>query len=106
MIYLASPYSHDDPTVREQRYKTVCKAAGYIMAQGHAVFSPIAHTHGICLEMGGENFSFEFWEKYDKEMINLCDEFWICQMEDWEKSKGIKAELAYAMSIGKPIKYF
>lgn len=101
MIYLASPYTHDLAAVRQRRYETVCTAAARLMHDGHAVFSPIAHTHGICLASGGVNFEYSFWKKYDEEMIRLCDQFWILRMEGWEQSEGIKMELAYAMSIGR-----
>lgn len=105
MIYLASPYSHELAEVREQRYWTVCYAAAKFMAEGHHIFSPIAHTHGICLQGKSQNFGFEFWKVFDEEMIRLCDEFWILQMDGWEQSKGMKAETAYAYEIGKPVKY-
>lgn len=101
MIYLASPYSHPDPAVREQRYQTVCFACAKLMKEGNLVYSPIAHTHGICLAGGGSQTAFIHWEKLDKEMIRLCDQFWILRMEGWENSEGIKSELAYAMSIGR-----
>lgn len=104
MIYLASPYTHPDPHVREQRYYTVCYAAAKLINEGHNIYSPIAHTHGICEQMrlrGIDEHKFEFWSKMDKEMIRLCDRFWVLRMEGWEQSEGIKAELAYAMSIGR-----
>lgn len=105
MIYLASPYSHENEKIREERYWTVCYAAARLMAEGHHIFSPIAMTHGICASTGGDNFAFLHWKELDEEMIRLCDEFWILRMDGWEESKGIKAELAYAVSLGKPWKY-
>lgn len=105
MIYLASPYSHPDPAIRQQRYETVCCAAAQLMAEGHHIFSPIAMTHGICLQGKPEDFAYQFWASFDEEMIRLCDRFWILRMEGWENSKGIRAELDYAVSLGKPIKY-
>lgn len=107
MIYLASPYSHPDPRVREQRYFTVCFAAAKMMAAGHHIFSPIAHTHGIC-EQGtylGLAYPYEFWKKFDEEMLRLCSELWVLRMDGWEESVGIKAEIVYAASIGKSFKY-
>lgn len=104
MIYLASPYTHPDPVVREDRFHIVCRAAGHFMAKGHKIFSPIAHTHPICVAKELP-FEFGFWAELDKEMIRLCDEFWILQMDGWRESKGIAAELDYANSLGKPVKY-
>ena len=47
MIYLASPYSHPDAVVREQRFRDVCLAAARLIRAGQIVFSPIAHSHPI-----------------------------------------------------------
>jgi len=48
MIYLASPYTSDDPAVRQQRFEAACRAAAAMIRQGQTVFSPIAHSHAIC----------------------------------------------------------
>lgn len=107
MIYLASPYSHKDPAVRLTRYYTVCFAAAKLMAEGKHIFSPIAHTHEICIQGEGLGFhyEYEFWQKLDEEMIRLCEEFWVLRMDGWEDSKGIKAEMEYAISLGRRVKY-
>ena len=39
-IYLASPYYHKDPKVRESRFIEVCKKTGELMNQGYFVYSP------------------------------------------------------------------
>jgi hypothetical protein len=44
MIYLASPYSHPDRAVREERFRGACRATAALLRSGHAVFSPIAHA--------------------------------------------------------------
>jgi hypothetical protein len=31
MIYLASPYSHPDPLVREQRFRDACRATASLL---------------------------------------------------------------------------
>ena len=43
-IYLASPYSHHNASVRKLRFETVCMAAAELMEQGDIVFSPISHN--------------------------------------------------------------
>lgn len=105
LIYLASAYSHPDPAVREERYKTACFATAKLMATGKFVFSPIAMTHGVCLAGKPEEFQYEYWEKFDRFMIDLADEFWVLMMDGWRESKGIKAELIYATERLKPIRY-
>ncbi|HHK42524.1 MAG TPA: DUF1937 family protein, partial [Planctomycetaceae bacterium] len=40
-----------DPSVREFRFREACRAAAKLMRLGKAVFSPIAHSHCICMAM-------------------------------------------------------
>ena len=47
MIYLASPFSHPDAGVRQQRFEAACRAAAALIRQGKTVFAPIAHSYGI-----------------------------------------------------------
>lgn len=104
LIYLASPYSHPDPLVRERRFNAACHAAAHFMAQGHLIFSPIAHTHPICLA-GALPSGFDYWEKYDRAILAVCKEFWILRIDGWEQSKGITAERRIAHELGIPWKY-
>ena len=40
MIYLASPYSHPDPAVREERFREACRAAAKLISLGRIVSRP------------------------------------------------------------------
>jgi hypothetical protein len=64
MIYLASPYSHPDPAVRQERYEAVCQAAAELISRGHIVFSPVAHSHTIATY--GLPGDWEFWQRTDR----------------------------------------
>ena len=61
MIYLASPYSHPDPSVREQRFQNACRIAAELMRSGRIVYSPVAHSHRpycmICQRSGRTGIS-------------------------------------------------
>ena len=104
MIYLASPYSHDDPNVRTQRFDDVCFMASLLMKRGFKVFSPIAHSHPIAVPWGLPD-DIEFWKDFDFWFIDRCDEFWVLMIDGWDESKGIEKEIDFAEAIEKPIKY-
>jgi hypothetical protein len=104
MIYLASPYSHPDHAVMQARFEYVCKAASMLMRDGHHIFSPIAHTHPIALA-GGLPKGWDFWEKYDREMILACSELWVLQADGWKESKGVQAEIAIARKLFKLVTF-
>ncbi len=104
MIYLASPYSHPDPAVREHRYREACRSAARLMRAGHHVFSPIAHSHGIAEH--GVPGDWAYWESLDRHLLKMCDEMGVLMLDGWYESKGVQAEIRIARELGKPITHF
>jgi hypothetical protein len=104
MIYLASPYSHPDPTIKEARFEAACRVAANLMRRGELVFSPIAHSHPIAV-CGGIPGSWECWQAFDEIMINACSELRVLMLPGWSDSVGVAAEVAIAERLGKPVKY-
>ena len=104
MIYLACPYSHPDPAVREQRFDAVNKAAARLMADGRHVFSPISHTHPIAL-VGELPLGWDYWQEYDRIMLAACSEVIVLILDGWQQSKGVQGEIAIARDMGLPISY-
>jgi len=104
LIYLASPYSHDDTQIRDGRFREVCKWAARFMRAGKLIFSPIAHTHPIA--MAGElPTGWAFWQKYDHAQLDAASEMWVLMLDGWDKSKGVQGEIEYMKVKGKPIRY-
>lgn len=101
MIYLASPYTHPDPKVREWRHEKVCRMAGQLMLEGLHIFSPIAHSHVIAA-LAGLPTNWDFWREKDYHIIDRCDALICYHLDGWQDSKGLLAENAYAFSTQKP----
>lgn len=104
LTYLASPYSHQDPEVRLQRFNLACREAAEMMMAGQMVFSPIAHIHPIALA-GNLPLGFDYWETYDRRMIEACDEVHVLLLPGWKDSKGVTAEIAIAKELGRKVTY-
>ena len=103
MIYLASPYSHPNPAVQEERFHAVCRQAAEMMRRGMRVFSPIAHTHPIAAHgLPGE---WEFWKDYDRVFLEMCAEVAVLMLPGWGESKGVREEISIAGELGKPVRY-
>lgn len=105
MIYLATPYSHPDPAVMQQRFEEAARCVAVHMARDSRVlFSPIVHNHPIAV-MYGLPRGWEFWENWDKQTIERCDELWVVKMEGYDTSKGITAEVVIAKDLNIPVTY-
>ena len=103
MIYLASPYSHPDPAVRDERFHAVCRAAAALLRAGHAVLSPIAHSHALARH--GLPTEWSFWSRYDLEMLARCDQVVVLMLPGWQESAGVREEIRIARELGKPVRY-
>ena len=104
MIYLANPYSDPDPKVLQLRYQKVSEACAGLARKKLTVYSPIAHWHPIAMMYDLEK-SYKFWKRMDQEMIRICNNFWVLTLDEWNESKGVIEETAYATSLNKEIKY-
>ena len=103
MIYLASPYSHPDPCVREARFHATCQAAARLIRAGCFVFSPIAHSHALVEH--GLPHDWQFWRRYDVAHLERCDELLVLALDGWRESVGVQTEMAIARELDKPIRY-
>ena len=100
---MASPYSHPDPAVREQRFRAACQAAVALLHAGRVVFSPIAHSHPLAQH--GLPGNWQFWERYDRAFLERCDEVVVLMLDGWQESVGVQAEIRIARELGKPVRY-
>ena len=104
MIYLASPYHHNDTVIMEERYNEAAAATVELLKAGQIVYSPIVHNHHIAV-----NFNLprdhKFWLEYDFGILRHCEKLIILQLKGWEKSLGVGAEIAFAKFTGIPISY-
>ena len=103
MIYLASPYSHEDSNIMDTRYEIVAEFAAKLALAGFHVYSPIAAWHNIAKKYDIPR-KFEFWKQFDHEMI-LKSDFMIV-MKIWgvyQDSVGVQDEIAFAKENNIPV---
>ena len=104
LVYLASPYSHDDDAMMLWRFERAAEAAAYLMRQGLLVFSPIAHTHPIA--QFGLPKGWDFWKQYDSAFMDVClGGIVVLALPGWVASKGVQAEIAYMRDKDRPIEF-
>ena len=103
MIYLASPYTHPDPAVRELRFQAACAATAALIHAGHAVYSPVVHSHPLTAY--GLPSEWAFWGRTDLPHLEICEELVVLTLDGWEESTGVQAEMRHARVLGKPVRY-
>jgi hypothetical protein len=104
MFYLASPYSHSDWQVREERYLKAVKALTHLLLQGRWTYSPIVHCHELAkmCALPGEHM---FWKQYNEHMLLASKGLIVLQIAGWETSAGIRHEVNFAQQNGIPVEY-
>lgn len=103
-IFVSSPYTHSDPLVVEDRYEKVLEFTAKKITEGYVIYSPIVHCHSLALKYDLPK-EFAFWERFDKAMIDACQEVWVLCLPGWSSSNGVAMELQHARDMDKPIKY-
>ena len=102
MIYLALPYSHEDPKVCQARYADACEAYAILTCLEYVVLCPILQSHpaSIGFNLPGD---WETWEYIDIEYLKACDDVFVLSLDGWEESVGVAAEVAEADRQGKMV---
>lgn len=101
-IYLACPYSHEDPDVRERRVLMADKATAWIMSDGFVVYSPLSHSHRVARHLDN-HLDHVFWLNQCASFVEWADELWVLTLDGWKESKGIRVETGMAHRLGKPV---
>jgi len=101
-IYLATPYSHKDKEVRQQRYEKITEITSLFMSKGYIVFSPITYAHPISdkYELPKD---WLFWERMGRAFVSWSDVVAIYAPEGYKNSVGVMAELDIASKLNKDI---
>lgn len=107
-IYLASPYTHDDPAISYQRVHDVVSVAARLMLGGRVVYCPVAH--GVLIASVNlpddqvANQPHDWWMAQCLPLLTRASELWVLQLDGWATSQGVQQEIAWAQQLGLPIK--
>lgn len=102
MIYLASPYSHPDPLVMQQRFEIAERVTACFLRWRKWTYSPIVHCHELSKKYNLPH-DFNFWKDYNFSMLRFANGFYIVGSKGWQGSVGVQAELAFARELGLPL---
>jgi len=104
-IFLASPYSDEQLSVRLRRFVEASRACAYLANTGLAVYSPIVHWHDIAL-IHRLPTDADFWMEQNRPFIEKCDRMYVLELDGWRESVGVTLEIAAARALNKPVIQF
>lgn len=99
--YLAVPYTHPDPAVRQERWLEASRAAAWLMGVGYPVISPISMGHPVCVMGAGGDWAA--WQRVCLAMLEAAQDMIILAVDGWRESTGIRAEATHARKLGMPM---
>lgn len=103
LVYLACPYSNNDPEIVKSNIQTFCKIDALLISQGYFTVSPLL-KHFV-LHHQNIPGTWEYWKNYAYELLSNCTEMFVICLPGWETSVGVQAEIEYCQKRGKPIVY-
>ena len=104
MVYIASPYNHENLAQVELNYVLVTLYVTELVSKGITAISPITYGHTL-LKFKEMPSTWEFWNKFCISILEKCDELWVYKIPGWAWSKGVTEEIEFAINNNIPIKY-
>jgi hypothetical protein len=102
--YLGSPYSKYPAGLTLAAFD-VARIAAAFAKRGISVYSPIAHTHPIAQAGDLDPLDHKIWLPFDEPMMRSAYGLIVAMMDSWQTSYGLKVEIDWFKSHGRPIVY-
>lgn len=105
MIYLASPYSHEDPAIMQERFNQVERLTIHMLKQNIVVFSPIVYCHEMAIKADFPRDA-GFWQELNAAFLRLSSRLVVMRLPGWDTSRGVQWEISMAEALQIPVDYF
>ena len=101
LVYVASPYWHNDAEVRDARALAALHATAEMISQGVPAFSAVAYSNHF------QNLNLQTplqgWYEYDLNYLAASDKMVVLELPGWQQSAGIAIETSFAASRSIPV---
>jgi hypothetical protein len=104
LIFISSPYTHEDPVVVEKNFVQVAKLSAHLTSKGYVTFSPIVYGHTL-LSFRKMDADWETWKSFCLTFLKKSEEIWVYKMDGWNRSRGVAEEIEFAIKNNITIKY-
>jgi len=104
LIYVASPYTHADESIREENFRRVSRYVSHLVSKGNVAISPITYGHTL-LNYEKMPSDWQFWMNFCLSLLVKCDRMIVYMMPGWENSKGVQDEISFARDHNIPVDF-
>lgn len=104
-IYLAQPFTHPDPIVRNDRIEAADYATAQILLhETAAVFAPISQGPRVARHLPPKvAANHEFWMRQCIRTLRVCTDLYLLPLDGWRHSQGVEQELLLASLCCIPV---
>lgn len=106
LVYLASPYYHDNSYVMQERYEAVSHAVMLLTTAGISAISPVTVYHPFKKLDYKFNQTDSDLSKVCSSILYHCDAMYVLTLNGWKDSIGVKAEVEMARGLFMPVRYY
>lgn len=103
LVYVSCAFMESDVNIRKLRIDLASRFCAQKMREGVVVFCPLIHNY--CILQHGLPVGWDYWEKFNKELLVRSNKLYVLKLEGWEKSLGVQAEISLARKLQIPIEY-
>lgn len=103
LLYIATSYSHPEPAKRAARAALASQCAGWFMAAGYSVYSPLSMGHAITGECPDLKTDFATFREPCLRMLEMSDALVVLLLDGMRESVGVAAEIDHARKLGIPL---
>lgn len=100
--FIASPYTHPDKVVMDQRFLEAVELCAWLTNQLYAVYSPIVSWHQTA-NLHELPKDHHFWKENSRQFLMNAQRLIILCIPGWQESQGVAFEALFAVSLSKPI---
>lgn len=102
MIYLASPYSHPNPAVMQERFEDVQLIVVEGFNRGIMYLSPIMYWHEAASKFSLTT-DYRPYLQFNMELLRACTEIHVLTIQGWSISLGVEQEIKAAAEVKIPM---
>lgn len=103
LVYLAAPFWHDDPEIRQARVECVTMLAGRLSRMGLFVYSPLTYGYACELAAGFWKIGEPYWHEHSAAMLRFASVLGVLRLPGWADSKGVARECVDARNMSMSI---